>query len=138
MISLLSEQKEGRKGREEKIVNNKQKGKALQTKNLVNWLVNGCVLQEIPMNIAQTMDAFDGKNELCNIKACHIARKCVQANQVSHQIATGNKLHHEVQIVCILQRLPLSVLSKTSKVNVNESKIIHTCMYIRKKEKKEE
>lgn len=57
------------------------------------------------MNESHLVDIFDGKNTLGNVKPGDIFRESVVFDQHRHQVAPGQKLHDQVEVLRILERV---------------------------------
>lgn len=57
------------------------------------------------MNEAKLVHGLDGKNTLGHVKLGDILGKRVVLDQHRHQVSTGQKLHHEVEVVGVLKRI---------------------------------
>jgi hypothetical protein len=55
------------------------------------------------MDISEVVDSFNGKNTLRHVESGNILRENVILHQHCHEIATGKKLHDEVQIERVLE-----------------------------------
>jgi hypothetical protein len=58
-----------------------------------------------PVNEPEAMDCFDREDTLCHIEASDVLRKRVILYEHSHQVASGEKFHNQVQVCWVLKRV---------------------------------
>jgi hypothetical protein len=59
----------------------------------------------IPMYISEFMDGFNGKDALCHVESGNVFRENIILHQHGHEIASRKKLHDEVEINRVLERV---------------------------------
>ena len=58
---------------------------------------------QISVNVVHFVHGFDGKDGLGNIESTFLLRKHILAHQKSHKVTARQKVHHQVQILLILE-----------------------------------
>jgi hypothetical protein len=56
------------------------------------------VLVCLPVNKSEAVDCFDCEDTLCDVEAGDIFGECVILYEHSHQVASGEKFHDQVQV----------------------------------------
>lgn len=59
--------------------------------------------RDSPVDEAQLVDGFNGENTLCDVETSDIFREGVVLDQHRHEVASGEELHDEVQILGVLE-----------------------------------
>jgi len=57
------------------------------------------------MNVSQVVYRFYSKDTLCHVESCDIFREYVILHEHGHEIASGKKLHDEIEVQRILERI---------------------------------
>eukprot|EP00123_Amoebidium_parasiticum_P017429 comp23850_c0_seq1/m.41679 comp23850_c0_seq1/g.41679 ORF comp23850_c0_seq1/g.41679 comp23850_c0_seq1/m.41679 type:complete len:368 (+) comp23850_c0_seq1:444-1547(+) len=60
---------------------------------------------DIPVDEVELVDGVQGQGQLSNVMAGGILRECVVADQQGHHVSPGQKLHHQIQVLGILERV---------------------------------
>ena len=58
-----------------------------------------------PMNEAEVVNGFDGKDTFGHVETRHVLRESVILDEHCHEIAPGKELHDEVEIGWVLKRI---------------------------------